>query len=452
MAQISASKSICQGTFKELVRLFLPILLMTFSSSFFIFLQKVFFARISPETMEAAVNVTYICRIFQFPCILLAMMAQVYVGRAYGAQDWKSIGPIVWQFIWFSILSMFITVPGCLIYGHYYLGDTAIELAAKPYFHALVAMNFIFPLGAALSCFFIGRGYTRWVLICKLGSELLTFILAYFLILGNSWIPPLGLKGGAISLFVGNAAFCILLLIFFLHQRNNDEYNTRAWRFKPKLFWESIQPGLIRGLSGVVNFASWSATALLMTVRGGDYGLVLSIGGSIFLFLSCFGEAMCQSMTTALSQIIGAKKYELIRQAFRSGIMLALMLIVLISIPFIFFSTQLCHFIFPTILIDEIQKIFFGLWVSLAFFILGYIPLSLVLALKDTKFILFTGFMHWIYGYGLMYAAIRMVGISAQNFWLVLGIMHCITLLIYSLRARRHVDNLRLESLIPIKS
>jgi len=402
--------------------------------------------------MEAAVNVTYICRIFQFPCILLAMMAQVYVGRAYGAQEWKSIGPIVWQFIWFSILSMFITVPGCLIYGHYYLGDTAIELAAKPYFHALVAMNFIFPLGAALSCFFIGRGYTQWVLLCKLGSELLTFILAYFLILGNSWIPTLGLKGGAISLFIGNAGFCLFLLVHFLHQRNNDEYNTRAWRFKPKLFWESIQPGLLRGLGAVVNFASWSATALLMTVRGGDYGLVLSIGGSIFLFLSCFGEALCQSMTTTLSQIIGAKKYELVLKAFRSGIMLALMLIVLIGIPFLFFSTQLCQFIFPTILIDGIQKIFFGLWVSLTFFIIGYIPIGFVLSLKDTKFILFMGITHWFYGYGLMYAAIAMVGIAAQDFWLVLSIMHCITLLIYSLRARNHVKNLRLESLIPIQS
>ena len=452
MAQISASKSICQGTFKELIKLYTPIFFIIFPSAFFIFFQNRFFAHISSEIVGAAVNVTYICRIFQLPCILLAMMAQVYVGRAYGAQDWKSIGPIVWQFIWFSVLSMIITVPGGLIYGHYYLGDTAIELAAKPYFHALVAMNFIFPLGAALSCFFIGRGYTRWVLICKLGSELLTFILAYFLILGNSWIPPLGLKGGAISLFVGNAVFCILLLIFFLHQRNNDEYNTRTWKFKPKLFWESIQPGLLRGLSGVVNFASWSATARLMTVLGGDYLSVLSIGGLIFLFLSCFGDALCQSMTTSLSQIIGAKKYELIIKAFRSGIMLALVLIVLIGIPLLLFSTQLCHFISPTILIDGVQKIFFGLWVSLAFFIFGYIPLSLVLALKDTKFILFTGAMHWVYGYGLMYVAIRMVGIAAQNFWLVLGIMHCITLLIYSLRARNHVKNLRLESLIPIQS
>ena len=189
-----------------------------------------------------------------------------------------------------------------------------------------------------------------------------------------------------------------------------------------------------------------------MTVRGGDYGLVLSIGGSIFLFLSCFGEALCQSMTTSLSQIIGAKKYELIIIAFRSGIMLALMLIVLIGIPFLFFSTQLCHFIFPTILIDGIQKVFLGLWASLAFFIFGFIPISLMLAFKDTKFILFTGVVQWVYGYGLMYVAIRMVGIAAQNFWLVLGIMHCITLLIYSLRARNHVKNLRLESLIPIQS
>jgi len=109
-----------------------------------------------------------ICRIFQVSCTLLAMMAQVFVGRLYGAQDWKAIGPTVWQFIWFSLLSMIVTVPASLIYGKYYLQGTSFEALATPYFHFIIGINFLYPLGAALSCFYLGRGKTKMVVFARM--------------------------------------------------------------------------------------------------------------------------------------------------------------------------------------------------------------------------------------------------------------------------------------------
>src|SRR3569832_2362357 len=112
----SYSYRVSNGGIKDLTLLFLPVLLISLSSAFLFFLEKLFFARLAQEVMEAAVNVSYICRIFQVSFTLLAMMAQVCVGRLYGAQEWKAIGPAIWQFIWLSIFSMVLTVPASLAY------------------------------------------------------------------------------------------------------------------------------------------------------------------------------------------------------------------------------------------------------------------------------------------------------------------------------------------------
>ena len=58
------------------------------------------------------------------------------------------------------------------------------------------------------------------------------------------------------------------------------------------------------------------------------------------------------------------------------------------------------------------------------------------------------GVMTWIYGYAIMYVAINKVEIAAEEFWIVLGFTHFIGLLFYVWRARKHMIDLRLESLI----
>ena len=54
-----------------------------------------------------------------------------------------------------------------------------------------------------------------------------------------------------------------------------------------------------------------------------------------------------------------------------------------------------------------------------------------ILAFKDTKFSLFMGTLNWINGFLLMYISIEVVKIPADQFWLVLSLMHAITALLY---------------------
>ena len=439
MALAQKRSFVSTGGFGQLIFLFFPILVITFSNYFFLLVEKLLLARFSVQAMEAAVNATYACQIFQLSSIAIAMMAQVYVGRWGGAQEFKSIGPGMWQFIWFSFLSMLLIAPCSMLYGKWYFEGTDIEKIVLPYFYFLVSINFLFPLAASLSCFYLGRGKTRLVLLATLGSQFLKLTLAYFLIFGwDVWIPSLGIMGGAVSTLIAQGGLCVLLFCVFLQEKYAEKYHSRDWRFRPKLFWECMHPSLLRAGNRVLCALCWASIAGLMTAKGGNYLLILSIGGTLFLFLPFLGEAICQAQTTIVSNILGAKNYHLMNTAFRSGFILVLIAVIGLSIPFLVFPIKTFYSLFPDVLLDEvmIRKVFLGIWASFAFFTYTFLLISYTLAFKDTKFSLLMGAGNWINGFLLVYLAIEKMNMAADQFWLIISVMHGSSALLYFWRMK----------------
>jgi MATE family multidrug resistance protein len=426
------------GGVKELLALFFSVLLISFSTYTLLLIEKLFLARVSAEALEIVVSTAYFSQIFQAPCVALAMMAQVYVGRWIGAGEHKSIGPGVWQFIWFSVLSACIIFPVGWISSGLYFHETALSSTAVPYSRFLIAINFLYPLGTTLSCFYLGQGKTLLIVIITIASQLLKLVSAYLLIFGWGWIPCLGLMGGAISTVIAQGGFCLFLLMSFLSHKHKELFDSHRWRFQLKLFWNCIHPGLLRAINRILNFICWVLIARLVSTKGGDHLLSLSIGGALFLFLPFLGDALCQAQTTVVSQILGAKNFSFLNKPLRSGALLVSIMIVLVGIPLLFFPSATFNLLFPTISLGsmDIQKIFLGIWLSFVFFTLSFLPISYILAFKDTRFSLFMGFVAWINGFLFMYLMIKKVNITADFFWITLSIMHLSNFIFYWARMR----------------
>lgn len=426
------------GGMKELLFLFFPLLGVAFSNYFYLLVEKLFLARLSIQSMEAALAAAYAVQVFQGPCLVLAMMCQVHVGRWRGGVENKKIGPGIWQFIWFSLFSMPVVIFFGMIYGNYYFSGTEIESLVFPYYEMLLWMNFLFPLGAALSCFYLGQGKTRLVFLTTLGAQVIKILLAYPLIFGYGFFPGFGLLGGAISTLISQGGLCLILLVVFLKKQNAEDFLSRSFHFQPQLFWECIHPGLLRGLSRILIMMSWVSISRLMTAKGGDYLFVLSLGGALFVFLPFLGDAICQAETTVVSNLLGSDKAHLLNRALFSCGLLVIATVLLTAIPLVFFSSLTFQLLFPQVNVEgmSIVKIFLGVWISFAFFTFGYLPISVILAYKDMAFSLFMGIANWINGYLLMYFFIEKMKIGADQFWLALSLMHGSTALIYFFRMR----------------
>ena len=447
MAETDIGQFRPRGELKELALLFFPILVTVFSTYFMLFVEQLLLVRFSTQAMEVAITASYPCQVFLGPSLAIAMMAQVFVGRWYGAGQLDRIGPGVWQFIWFSCLSLLATVPLSWLGGTFYFRGTPIETIGLSYFHYSMGISFLFPLAATLSCFYLGQGQTRFILFATLGSQGVKFLTACLLIFGWGWIPSFGLMGALISTVIAQGSFCLFLLWRFLQPKRAAIYHSHAWRFQPKLFWECIQPGLLRGGSRLLTFTSWAMIARLMTARGGDYLLILSIGGTLFAFLPFLGDAICQAQTTIVAQILGGKEYWRLHRTFWAGMTLVALVVCVVSIPLALFPSITFSWIFPAVVLSQaaIQKVFLGVLLCFALFAFAFVSVSYVLAFKDTKASLFIGACNWIDGFLLMYLMMEFAGMKADQFWLVLSLMHFASGALYFLRMRWLISDLEVK-------
>lgn len=421
---------------KQYLILFLPIALMTFSTHLFPTVEKILLASLSKEDMEASLSAYYAVQIFQLAFVSLAMMAQVFVGSWYGEKKWNLIGPGIWQFIWFSLFSLAITLPFGYLYGKFYFRGTVIEDIVLPYYYFLLAMSFLFPLGGALTCFFLGRGKTFIIFITTLICHLIKLPIGYSLIFGWKWIPGLGLMGGALSIFITQLAYCLALLFVFLNKENNQLYRTREWGFKWPFFWECIQPGVLRAMNRLLTMGNWGAITYLMTKGGENSLLILSIGGTLTILTTFIAEAICLAQMTVVSQILGSKKYHSLYSAFRPGVIIATIAILFLSVNLLIFPNWTFQTVFPKIVLDpsSITLTLTGVWLVSALCIYSFLPISYVLAFKDTYFSLFMGFVNWITGFLFIYTFIEILQVSPDYFWFLLAFLHFTTALFYYLR------------------
>lgn len=407
-----------RGSIREIIALAAPIFLIQFSTCLVGFFERILFSHFSISSLEASLNAVYILRLFQLPAIAVTMMGQAFVGYYNGTRQPNSIGSCVWQMIWFSLLSMLLIVPLSFYCFHLFFAGTEIETQVAPYFFLLSFSNFLFPMGTALSSFYLGRGKVKFITLTTLLVALLNAGLDFLLIYGvPSLIPPLGLKGAALATILSQGVFCTILLILFLNKSNDQTYATRYWQWRPKAFWHFISPSLPRAFGRLVLISVWAANSHVMVAKGGDYLLVLTIGGTIVLFLSFLGDGLLQALVVLVSNAFGGQDFANIKRILRSGLVFAWMIGLTLSLFLIFFPQgvlsllSLPEFTHST----SLAWVWFHIMVTL----MNALPLSVLLSAKDTLFLLFANLATWITGYLPVHLGITYFGLSCDKFWLL---------------------------------
>ena len=408
-----------QGGLKELLALVTPVFFILFSISALGFLERIWFSHLSTTLLQASLNVTYVLRLFQLPCVALVMMGQAFVGYYFGAQEKRSIGPCIWQFIWFSLLATLLVIPLSFLVHRLYFKSTQIEEAASCYFFILSFCNFLFPLASSLSCFYLGRGRTHLVTIATLLMVVLNAGLDALLIFGvDPWIPPLGLKGAAWASIISQGLFCLSLLFLFLSPSNRQLYASNQWYFQPRMFWRYISPALPRTLGSLSSMTIWTANMQIMTSKGGHYLLILTVGGTISLFLAFLGDSLLQALTILISNALGQKNDLYIKKILRSSFIFIAAIGIILAVPLIIFPQHLLS-LFALTSTESLVRTLFWVWFNRMIYILSVVPLSFLMVYKETFILLVANLASWITGYLPIYVGINILQLPPDKFWLL---------------------------------
>ncbi len=394
--------------------------LVLFSASLMGFCDRLLLAHFSIEGLEAGMTALWLTQLFQIPIIRVASTTQAFVAQYKGSGKLDLIGPCVWQAIWLSLMTMVITLPLAGPVGTFFFENTVLQ-EGKTCFNYFMAFNFLFPLGAALSTFYLGQGQTKKVIRVSLISHGLHLLLDFPLIFGiPGFIPSLGPLGSVIAAVIAQLFFCFVLFLDFIHPKHNL-YATRDYFFKPAAFWNFIRVGIPRGIAKFVPLASWVVVTRMMVSKGGDYAAILAFGGTLQLFLNCLNDSLGQALITLGGYLIGAQKLFVRKLIQTSALFLSLEWCVL-AIPLLFFPEVVIRLFFkeePTAALHASLVATCGfIWIFFLLEGLNMIGLGLITAYGDTVFQMYFSMPGWVTAFPLTYFLIYRAGYSPEWFWL----------------------------------
>jgi MATE family, multidrug efflux pump len=333
-----------KGSLREMWAISLPLMLTLLSGSFMLFCDRVILAHYATDAMSASVVGGMVAILFLAAAIEVTSIAEVFVGRHNGADEYGKIGRPVWQMLWFSVGTAFVFIPIGLWGGPLLVGGGVSTEHGLPYFRWLMCLGPFFPAQAALSAFFVGIGRVRLVTIVAIISNLMNIGLDILLVFGVPGLfGPLGTTGAAIATGCAEFSQMAVLAIFFLSRANRLVYGTGRWRLHLATLWNCLRIGVPGAGGHIIEMSAWTVLLRILAAAGPIHLTVSAIGQSLFVLVSFATEGIQKGVSAICANFIGAEEYPLVGKALRSSLLFLALLAGLASLPLVFYPDPLIH-------------------------------------------------------------------------------------------------------------
>jgi len=339
MLKIIKNRWSAEGGYKEVLTIAVPLILSTGAWSILLFFDRMFLSWYSADAIAAALPAGMAS--FAMLCLFIGTAAYVntFVAQYYGAEEETKIGAIVWQGIYFSMLSLVLIIPAYFLAKSFFalMGHApAVQQQETLYFQILMYSAMFMVLNNALSSFFSGLGKTLVVMWVSLLITVVNIGLDYLLIFGNYGFPEMGIRGAAtasnIAVITGT---CVFLLLLFQKKYRQRFAMLSSWQFKPDLFNRLIYFGSPNGLRLFLDMAAFTAFLMFVGTVGMREQVATNIAFNIeaLAFLPMVG--MMIGVAVIVGQRLGENKPELAEKAAWSAIHMALAFFGLLAVLYI---------------------------------------------------------------------------------------------------------------------
>ncbi|MBA3603871.1 MAG: MATE family efflux transporter [Parachlamydiaceae bacterium] len=447
-----------RGSLRELWSISFPLMLSLMSSSLMFFWDRLLLINYSVETHNAATSAGAIVSFLQFAFICTTCIAEVFVGRNFGAGKLKQLGVPVWQMIWLSFFSVFIFIPLGLFAGNYIFAESRYGLLETEYFSMMMYFGPIFCLASALSAFYIGRGRLKFITILVVAANVLNTGLAYVLIFGiKSYIQPMGITGAALATGVAQFFQASVLFIDFLRAKNREKYGTGQYKFVWSEFYECMRLGFPSSIAHTIEILAWAVFFRMLMSMGEEQLTIVSVAQSILFLFTFLTEGISKGATAIAANMIGAQQWSGLRKLLFSGVKFYLFLFVIFGIFLALDPTPFIRVFLgnESAVSNEVLALIVSscvwVWIFFLFDGIHWLVVGLLTSAGDTKFILKVGGGSiWLFALLPTYILLVVQGHKADMAWAITafyGIMTCCIYLFRFFSMRWKSNLLELESI-----
>ncbi|MGD2023714.1 MAG: MATE family efflux transporter [Desulfobacterales bacterium] len=337
--------------YREVLRISLPLVVSMSSTMIMEFTDRVFLANYSLDAIAAALPAGITSFLFISFFLGTAQYVNVFVAQYTGSGSLKRVGAVLWQGIYFSILSAvamaslyFLAEPLFRLGGH----SPEVQALEVIYFRILCLGSGILIFGTSLSCFFSGRGRTRPVMIINMIGTLFNIPLDYALINGIWIFPEWGIRGAAIATVMSWSLMSFIFALMVFTRKNERVFKVRSQRaFEADLFGRLMRYGMPSAIQFCMDIFAFTFF-ILMVGRIGKLELavtniVLSVNSLAFMPMMGFSLGT----STLVGQALGRNRVDQALAATRATIHIVLFYIFWLLLLFLFVPGPLLELFRP---------------------------------------------------------------------------------------------------------
>ncbi|MEG2465377.1 MAG: MATE family efflux transporter [Kiritimatiellia bacterium] len=341
-----------KGSFSECIIIAWPLVLAMASSALMMFADRLFLARYSAVSIQAALPAGLVA--FTVLAFLQSVVAYsgTFVAQYDGAGHRAATARAMGQGVWLAVLCVPIllaTLPlGWFFFdlaGH----APAVASEEKSYYLTLVIANLAIPFVAALSGFFTGRGFTVLVMVANIIGNVTNVVLDPFFIWGWCGLPEMGIVGAGVATAIGQFLILAILAVAMFREPHLSSKQKRkvAFVWKTPLLLRIVGYGLPAGghvLLDVLTFTIFVfITGRLDALSFSASNIALSINQLIFAPLLGIGMAA----TILVGQYQGAGDTDAAARSGRRCVLIGWMYITVVSIVLIVFAAPIIRLFYP---------------------------------------------------------------------------------------------------------
>ena len=298
-------------TYKEIWLIAYPILISLLMEQMIGMTDTAFLGRVG----EIELGASAIAGIFYIVMFMVAfgfsIGAQILIARRNGEQQYKEIGNLFYQGVYFQLGMAAVMFALCYSFAPVILkrlvSSQHIYDAAMSYLNWRV-FGFFFSFTAVMfRAFFLGTTQTKTLTLNSIVMVLSNVVFNYILIFGKFGVPQLGIAGAAIG---SSLAELVSLIFFILYTRHRIDIRKYGLDKIPGIRWNILKRMLnVSFWTMVQNFLSLSTWFLLFLYveHLGERSLAVTniirnVSGIMFMVMMAFAST-CGSL---VSNLIGA--------------------------------------------------------------------------------------------------------------------------------------------------
>ncbi|MCD6388681.1 MAG: MATE family efflux transporter [Desulfobulbaceae bacterium] len=330
-----------KSRYREVSRVCVPLVTGMAATTVMEFTDRIFLSHYSVEAISAVVPAGVTA--FLLLCLLggVSGYVSVFIAQYHGSGRPERVGAVLWQGIFFTILSGFIlllfasfaTTPLFTLVGH----SPGIRSLEEIYFKILCQGGILYVAVQTLSGFFTGKGQTRPVMLANILGMAINIPLDYALINGLWGLPELGIRGAGIATVIAWAvtAGFLTLCTFSLGQRR--EYRLfETMGLDREIFFRLLRYGVPGALQYSMDIFAFTFFILMVGRMGTEplaaTNIVISI--SSLAFMPALGFSC--GISSMAGHALGRGRPKEARAAAWSGIHILLAYTLILDVFFIF--------------------------------------------------------------------------------------------------------------------